>query len=446
MKLFDGKLELKALRLVFDTEGKKKYKTLASLNEGHFHTESGKEVFNRLCNLVQKDSQIPTFDEMIHDPIISETTRAAFKRVKIEDSDIRKSERLIGKLDTFRKARALYFISDDLSERLSHDSIDIDELVELVAERMSGIRTENHTNEIFHTGKNNNTITLVKKLLHKETPDMVPTGFDCFDSVNYGIAYGSLFALAGNTGGGKTALALQLANNMATIGNEDVFYLPLEMNEEESFERILANISGIDLALIKHAKLKNRHREIIMKEYKKWAKGLKKQGTRFSIFAPYEGITFTDALLTVTPFKPRVVVVDYISLLKLRGKKDQWKELEEVAWEGKIWAKKNNAICVMLAQVNNEKELRYSKALKEHANNMWSWVANDDTRKQKIMHIGQDKARNQKLFDFALGYDDNNYRVFDIDKSVLQKDNSGNGKDSGSKDKKKSSYMTAADE
>ncbi|MFA5670208.1 MAG: DnaB-like helicase C-terminal domain-containing protein [Balneolaceae bacterium] len=444
MKLFDGKLELKALRLVFDTEGKKKYKTLASLKDDHFHTDSGKEVFNRLCTLVQKDSQIPSFDEMVHDPIISETTRSALKRIKIEDSDIRKSEKLVHKLDTFRKARALYFISDDLSERLSEDKIDIDELVEIVAERMSGIRTNNHTNEIFHTGKNNNTVSLVKKLLHKEQPDMIPTGFDCFDSVNCGLAYGSLVALAGNTGGGKTSLALQLANNMATIGNEDVFYIPLEMNEEETFERILANISGIDLALIKHAKLKNRHREIIMKEYKKWAKNLKKQGTRFSIFAPYDGITFTDALLTVTPFKPRAVVVDYLSLLKLRGKKDQWKELEEAAWEGKIWAKKNNTVCVMLAQINNEKELRYSKALKEHANNMWTWVATEDTRKQKIMHITQEKARNQKLFDFALGYDDNNYRVFDIDQSVLQKDKSENNGDKTSK--KKSTYMSAADE
>ena len=63
--------------------------------------------------------------------------------------------------------------------------------------------------------------------------------------------------------------------------------------------------------------------------------------------------------------------------------------------------------------MDKEHTLRYSKVIADHANNLWIWTANDETRENKVMQIKQLKARNQKMFDFTLSYDDDLYRVFD---------------------------------
>jgi len=61
-----------------------------------------------------------------------------------------------------------------------------------------------------------------------------------------------------------------------------------------------------------------------------------------------------------------------------------------------------NCVVVLLAQLSDEGIIRYSKALKEHSSNMWSWIYNSEARESHLINIRQDKARNQKSFDFVL--------------------------------------------
>lgn len=439
MKLYDGKLELKALRTICEAPAKIKYMTFAQLNESHFYSEAAKESFARISKLAKKNAEIPEYESIIHDPVVSETTRAVLKKIKsvtISDKGVAK---LVGTLDKYRKARELYYLSESINNSLVEEKVDIDNLIDFATEKLSRARSaSNRSQEMFHSGAGNNTSQLVKKMLNKEEPDLVPTGFNAFDQRNGGIAYGSLFTLAGKTGSGKTSLALQLSRNMADIGREDVFYVPLEMDEQECFERVLSNLSGTPLEFIKKAKLTERQKNKIWKAYKSWVKSLKRDKTRWSIFSPYDGITLDDALFTIQPFKPRVVVIDYLTLLKLPGKKDQWQELSEAAWLGKTWAKKTHGICIMLAQLGDDDKIRYSKAVAEHSNNSWTFGATKESRENKIMEISQIKARNQYLFDFTLGYTDDTYRVFDIDQNFTDA--------SESKSKEKSSYMDNADD
>jgi len=239
--------------------------------------------------------------------------------------------------------------------------------------------------------------------------------------------------IGGPAGGGKTSLALQLAQNMSESGMEDVVYVPLEMDEDETMERILANKAGVKLSRIKQKKTSESEDQRIVKAYKKHVKTLKKNKVRFTIYAPEEDVTIDEVLLLLKPYGYRVIIIDYLTLLKGTDGDDasekQWQKIGQIGRRCKIWAKANNAIVILVAQVDEEGRLRYSRALKEHANILWTWPVNKETRENKVMKIQSEKARNMVMVDFELGYDDELFQVFDITKTEDSKEDTSNTDD-----------------
>ena len=199
-------------------------------------------------------------------------------------------------------------------------------------------------------------------------------------------------------------------------------YVPLEMTEIESLARISANVSGMDITKILLKKLTNNERKKIFKSMMDYAQELKKNETRYTIFSPPEDMTAEEILLTLKPYGYRVVIIDYISLLKGVDSDDAWQQLGKVARFCKIWAKNNNMIVVLLAQVNQDGMLRYAKAIGEHANNFWSFVVTEETREQGILPVKQMKARNQQMFNFELALKPEFMRVYDVDDAQVDSD------------------------
>lgn len=417
MRLYDGKLELAIIKSICESDKKFQNKLLSQVTKDHFYHDPAKEAISRILTIIKSSDETPSYTELCSDPVISESNRKLLRKNDSElINDEKRTAKAIKVLHKYYQARNLYQLSETINKALQEEKVDIEKLLEKSALDLGNARIrKDQSSQIFHFGKGNNSSDIIKRLLYGERPKLVPTGFKTFDERNGGISYGSLFVLGGSTGGGKTSLALQLGQNMAKIGRENVAYVPLEMNEDESTERMLANIAKIPLSRIKQMKLNDGEKKKAIKAYKSFVENLKEDGSRFSLFAPYEDMDIDEILLTLKPFGYRVIIIDYISLLKGVDGDDSWQKLGQVARRCKIWAKNNNAIVLLLAQVNAEGEVRYSGAIKEHANNAWFWVATKETRENKIMDIKQIKARNQLLFNFQLGYDDDLYTVFDID-------------------------------
>ena len=66
------------------------------------------------------------------------------------------------------------------------------------------------------------------------------TGFPHLDDMMTGLAPGQLMILAGRPGMGKTALALDIARNVAFVQQKQVYLVSLEMSKEEVFDRLLS--------------------------------------------------------------------------------------------------------------------------------------------------------------------------------------------------------------
>jgi len=97
---------------------------------------------------------------------------------------------------------------------------------------------------------------------HEVAPGLM-TGFAGIDRPLGGIQRGDLVILAGSTGVGKSALALNIAHNAATDGGR-VLYISAEMGAREKGGRLLAALSGVDRSQIKSGEYDERQRDALV--------------------------------------------------------------------------------------------------------------------------------------------------------------------------------------
>ncbi len=199
----------------------------------------------------------------------------------------------------------------------------------------------------------------------------------------------------------NSSLAAQLAINWANMG-ESVTMASLEMSAEEMTARLMANAAEIDVRKILFRKMSKDEKIKYWESYKKFVKEKKKTGGSFNVFKPKQDMSIEDITASTFPLNSRILIIDYISLLKGVDGDDSWQKLGAVARYCKVYAESKNMIVVLLCQVSDEGKIRYAQAIKEHANYAWIFVSTKTTRENEILNIEQLKARNGRMFDFSL--------------------------------------------
>lgn len=423
MKLFNQDLEFTAIRSMCESPSKYKNKLVAVLQLEHFHNPTALEAATRIKTLVRTSGECPTWQDLCTDPVLRENSRKLL--AKVPDRKVESDKNmafLVKRLNSFYQLRKLYYLSEKINESLLKDKVDIDQLLEFSTDAIAKARARNDSNTpIYHIGRGNNSVGLLKHMLDGQAKEYVPTGFDAFDSTNGGIMYGSLMLIGGSTGGGKSSLAIALLKNMA-LHAESVAYVPLEMTEDETMMRLASNLSSVPLSKIIQKKVTKDERAKIIQSFRDYNAKLAKNDSRYTIFSPEEDMTADEILMMLKPYNHRVILIDYISLLKGVDGDDAWQQLGKVARMCKIYAKNNNCIIILLVQISEEGKIRYSKAVQEHANNAWFFVATDASRDAGVMDIKQTKARNQSMFPFQLAFDPSVMQITDVDKAAPRSD------------------------
>lgn len=84
--------------------------------------------------------------------------------------------------------------------------------------------------------------------LHKDKGRLrgVPTGYKDLDNLLAGLQNSDLIVLAARPSMGKTALALNIAHNVATMSGVPALIFSLEMSKEQLVDRLLAAEAGVD--------------------------------------------------------------------------------------------------------------------------------------------------------------------------------------------------------
>lgn len=160
----------------------------------------------------------------------------------------------------------------------------------------------------------------LKDSSEKENNNRIYSGIDAIDETMLnGLEEGSLTLIAADTGGFKSTTMLNMALNVYNNHKVNVLYCSLEMPESA----LMSQITSRETEIHREKLLKNPD-TLTEKEYKKineFNEKLQSNDHKFSIMdASDDRITIADIKKyieeKVSFFKPRLVVIDYIGILK----------------------------------------------------------------------------------------------------------------------------------
>jgi len=415
-----GKIELEYVAIRTICAGKDAGLVLLNnLSLEHFNYQTTKLMYRRLMARLKGEGNVPAWNDLINDPTIPEEKRmnaqrqVRVKKLKPEVSKA-KGDALFDSLDRYRKLRAVFEVLNKGGNTISQPTADIDSLIKTLKSDLISIDTNQRGAPIVVDG--------VKSKHVKESltniDARIATGFDEFDEKSGGIPQGAVFLLGAESGQYKSVMAIQLSKNIAKDGRTENLF-SLEMPQPEITQRMTANELEIAVSdeigkwqwLRRKAKTA-KERDAIDAKHFAWAdkvaaeyeEATKGWADFLHTTCPADGVDITWILQQAEMSDREVIFIDYLGLLEGLSGDDQWRAMSNAARQCKIWTNRTGKTVVLLAQMRFEDgkpDLKYSRAVKDHVNNMWAWqVLEVDGRTYLCVHQG--KARGTRTYHFVL--------------------------------------------
>ncbi|MGI9862734.1 DnaB-like helicase C-terminal domain-containing protein [Moorella naiadis] len=174
---------------------------------------------------------------------------------------------------------------------------------------------------------------------------------------------GHLVIIAGETGKGKTALALNIAHHLGIERKMPTLYVNTEMGWHELAFRLFSLMTGVPVASLRQGNLDKDKRD----ELKKLLR-TKKAGAALYITDALPWADIREVLAMAREAKVskglKVLVVDYIQRLEDKTRDmEGWQMLINASRQLKSIAQELDILVVMLAQLNDKKQLAGSSGM-----------------------------------------------------------------------------------
>jgi replicative DNA helicase len=180
------------------------------------------------------------------------------------------------------------------------------------------------------------------------------TGFREFDEMTSGLQAGDMIILAARPSMGKTAFALNLAENVALMGNP-VGVFSLEMSKQQLAQRLLCSYAEVDSHKLRRNLL--GHEELKRLVFKV---GELSEAPIFIDDTP--GLSVLElrakARRMVAKHGVKLILIDYLQLMSCPGRENRQQEVSEMSRGVKALARELNVPVICLSQLNRAAENR----------------------------------------------------------------------------------------
>ena len=193
----------------------------------------------------------------------------------------------------------------------------------------------------------------------------IPTGFETLDWFTAGLQKGFVYILGAETGRGKSVFGLGLAVTAAKADYR-VLYISLEMAPNDLSRRILASSSSVCSHKIRSGFLSHDEVDSMVSG----ARSLSEIGKCMKLVdAPSLSIAQLQATAKALQGSERVdlIIVDYLQLLRVKGGHSREREVANISASLVEIARDCNVPLVALSQLNQDGEVRESRAIKHDA-------------------------------------------------------------------------------
>ena len=190
------------------------------------------------------------------------------------------------------------------------------------------------------------------------------TGFRAIDNKLQGLQDGDLIVVAGRPSMGKTAFAMNVAENVLVENDENtgaVLVFSLEMPAESLTTRLLSGMSRLDQQDVRSGKLDNKQVTQVVEQSKR-LRELPLYIDDSSLLSPMELRARARRINRQEPNGLSLIVVDYLQLMQIPGSlENRVNQISEISRSLKSLAKELNVPVIALSQLNRAVEQRTDK-------------------------------------------------------------------------------------
>jgi len=184
----------------------------------------------------------------------------------------------------------------------------------------------------------------------------ITTGFNSLDAKLNGLQRSDLVLVAARPAMGKSALAMNFAENAAVHAGATVVVFSLEMAKEQLAQRMLSSMSNIELSRIRSGDLDNEAWAMLIAAMQKLAE-------KKIFIDDTPGVTLNDIRAKCRRMKAErgldMIVIDYLQLMNSDGKtENRQQEVSKISRGLKLMARELDCPVVTLSQLSRAPEQR----------------------------------------------------------------------------------------
>lgn len=410
-------LELQAIKTMLTPTSEWALKVYSTCKLEFFHHSATKSLFVRLNDMMKTADSIdlPSLDFVLSDaqisPAVKKTLHEAFTgseehpAVSIVQSQ-GDFDVLVSGLASLAKTRSIYSATQKAATQLRDSDTPSDLVGKITSQLGDSLFSEEAeflSQLTMGKGYNQQAEDVFNRIVNGYFDERrIKTGFKEFDERTGGFYKTNLVICSANSGGGKSLYAVNLLKRQFLLGY-NVVLVSYEMTDEEVMIRLLSNISEVEMTKIQNRTTTPSEMDRITIAWREFNLQGAKNGNHYTIICPKTDTTVPEIGFRIRSLKPDVAILDYINLLNssMEGEA-QWQQLGNISREAKLLANKLNCVVILLAQLDDTYNLRYSKAIKDHANFVFGWVRDETAINSRVIQVKQMKARNAPLYSFDL--------------------------------------------
>ena len=261
------------------------------------------------------------------------------------------------------KKRDLLLLLDKFKAEVD-DCSDTTDLSSRLASELTDLIKSSANKEIYDSDEMADEYeTTLEKELRDDVEVAIPTGFHDIDKIITGVKRGNILTIAARPSMGKTALATNIAMNMAYNKKHSVMFASIEMSRDEIERRIISRLGMVDLQKVMNPKLANDE------ELKKMLDGAgRMKRMEFSVIdTGISNVSSIAAAARITKAKKGldVIVIDHIQLMDDSDLPTRNTSIvnmiRHITRSLKLLAKELNVGIILLSQLSRSVEQRTDK-------------------------------------------------------------------------------------